>query len=230
MNINVVGIGPAGMKWLTAEGKEAIEEAALIIGTKRQLETVETLTSAAHECYAYESLTKDLLSKIDNHKGDSSIAVLGSGDPSLYGIGKYLIGRYGPLRVSIICGISSLQYLFSKAKLDMNDVYLTSCHGRQVDFDRVFAMPKTGLLTDELLGPHQIAAEALKRGINPQIIIGEMLGYAEEQVEITCAEDVVDRHYGLNAVIVINEITVSVIPETNVTVLNENGGESGRER
>lgn len=214
MNINVVGIGPAGMKWLTAEGKEAIEKAALIIGTKRQLEAVASLTEATQECYAYESLTTDLLSKIDEHKGASSIAVLGSGDPSLYGIGKYLIGRYGPQRVSVICGISALQYLFSKAKLDMNDVYLTSCHGRQVDFDRVFAMPKTGLLTDELLGPYQIAAEALRRGINPKMIIGEMLGYAAEQVEITCAKDVIDRPYALNAVIVINET----------------GGESGRER
>ncbi len=221
MIIRVVGIGPAGTQWLTAEAKKAIQWANVIIGTERQLESVNELIDSSQKTYAYESVHKDMTDFIDAQmekdlpaeahpkgkfrKWHIGIVVLASGDPSLYGVGKYLIKRYNREIVTICPSISSIQYLFAVAGQDMNDVYLTSCHGREVNFDRVFNMPKTGLLTDDKLGPFEIAAEAKRRGLNPRMIIGERLGYPDEHVEIAYASEVPDRSYGLNVVIVINE-------------------------
>ncbi len=218
--IKVVGIGPAGTKWLTAEGKEAIQWAHLVVGSPRQIESVREMVDFSQSHQNYEGL-KELISIIDNYtafskqrvedceqgiaKWTPDIAVLASGDPSLYGIAKYLKGIYGSERIKVIAGISSIQYLFSRVCLDMNDVYLTSCHGREVNFDRIFSMPKTGLLTDEGKGPFEIAKEALKRGENPKMIIGEQLGYPEERIEIQLASEVIDREYQMNVVILIRE-------------------------
>jgi cobalt-precorrin-7 (C5)-methyltransferase len=222
MIIRVVGIGPAGSHWMTAEAKEALQWAQFIIGTQRQLECVKGLIDLSQKTYAYESLTKDMTAKIDafiesevkiseNPKGNFTkwglgVVVLASGDPSLYGIGKYLVNRYGQEMVTVTAGISSVQYLFAAVGQDMNDVYITSCHGREVNFDRVFSMPKTALLTDDKIGPYQIAAEAIKRGLNPKIIIGESLGYEnKERYQIGPATEVLNRAYDMNVVIVINE-------------------------
>lgn len=221
MIIRVVGIGPAGTQWLTAEAKKTIQWADVIVGTDRQLESVKELIDSSQKTYAYESVHKDMTDFIDAQlekdveiiekpkgnfrKWHIGLVILASGDPSLFGVGKFLIKKYGHEVVTICPSISSVQYLFAAAGQDMNDVYLTSCHGREVNFERVFGMPKTGLLTDEKIGPFQIATEALSRKLNPRMIIGERLGYPEERVQIVYASEVESRPYALNAVIVINE-------------------------
>lgn len=221
MIIRVVGIGPSGSRWLTAEAKEAVQWANLIIGAERQLEAVAELIDSSQKTYIYESVHKDMKDYIDafleaeiaengghhRHKGKMGmgIVVLASGDPSLYGVANYLIGRYGKDMVTVTAGISSVQYLFAKVGQNMNDLYLTSCHGREVNFDRIFGLPKAALLTDEQSGPFEIAAEALKRGLNPLMIVGESLGYDNETILQAKASDIEKRAYGLNVVIVINE-------------------------
>lgn len=221
--IKIIGIGPAGTQWLTAEGKEAIQWAHLVVGSQRQIESVENLIDYSQSSHNYNGL-KDLVSSLDKYiefqrsrienceqgisKWTPDIAVLASGDPSLYGIAKYLIGIYGQDQVKVIPGISSIQYLFSKIGVDMNDVYLTSCHGRDVNYDWVFQMKKTGLLTDEGRGPFDIASEARKRGLNPKIVVGENLGYPEEQIRLYDASALPDQYYAMNVVIVINDENV----------------------
>jgi cobalt-precorrin-7 (C5)-methyltransferase len=63
------------------------------------------------------------------------VVVLASGDPLFYGIGKRLVAEFGIEQVRIIPGISAVQYLCAKTGIDMNDIWLTSSHGRDVDFD-----------------------------------------------------------------------------------------------
>lgn len=221
--IKIIGIGPAGTQWLTAEGKEAIQWAHLVVGSQRQVESVTNLIDYSQSSQSYNGL-KDLVQSLDKYiafqrarvenceQGISTwtpdIAVLASGDPSLYGIAKYLIGIYGQAQIKVIPGISSIQYLFASVGIDMNDVYLTSCHGRDVNYDWVFDMPKTGLLTDEGRGPFEIAAQARARGLNPRLIIGEQLGYPEEKIVICRANDLKDQDFAMNVTIVINDETI----------------------
>lgn len=221
--IKIIGIGPAGSQWLTAEGKEAIQWAHLVVGSARQVESVVNLIDYSQSSQTYNGL-KDLVQSLDKYiafqrervenceQGISTwtpdIAVLASGDPSLYGIAKYLIGIYGQEQIKVIPGISSLQYLFSKVGIDMNDVYLTSCHGRDVNYDWVFQMPKTGLLTDEGRGPFEIAAQARERGLNPRIIVGELLGYPEERIVLYRANELTDKDFAMNVAIVLNDETI----------------------
>jgi cobalt-precorrin-7 (C5)-methyltransferase len=56
------------------------------------------------------------------------------------------------LRVRIIPGISAVQYLCAQAGIDMNDIWLTSSHGRSVCFDELARHRKVAMVTDAAAG------------------------------------------------------------------------------
>lgn len=212
--ISAVGIGPWGRQELTFRAKELIASADCLLGSERQLEAVRDLGTAKEatkgeatdaSCPAanevvYKDL-KDLCCHLEAHSGKSFV-VLASGDPSFYGIAKYLCDKFGKSQVEIVSGISSVQYLFAKAQIDMNDIYMTSGHGRPLNMEKVMLMEKTAILTDGKLGPFQIAEKVLSYGEDPLMIIGESLGSEEEQITMAKASEVKDRAYELNVVIV----------------------------
>lgn len=207
--ISAVGIGPWGRQELTGRAKALITSADCLLGSDRQLEAVRDLAAlgaveevarpAAKEI-VYKDL-KDLCCHLEAHAGKSFV-VLASGDPSFYGIAKYLCDQFGKAQVEIIPGISSVQYLFAKAQVDMNDIYMTSGHGRPLNMEKVMGMEKTVILTDGKLGPFQIAEKVLSYGEDPLMIIGESLGADDEQITFARASEVKDRPYEINVVII----------------------------
>lgn len=176
--IYVVGLGPGDASYLTQKGDSIIKEADILIGAKRNLESIEDFNGVKIEMSAkLEELVSFLRTNIDK-----KVAVLASGDPLIYGIGKYLSQHIAKEKLHIVPGISAVQYMFSRIPLDMNDLYITSSHGKTPDFDRLLSYPKVAMVTDHLVGPHAIAEEILKRGLKKVIIIGENLTYADEKI------------------------------------------------
>lgn len=199
--IKAVGIGPWGQLDLTERAKIAIETADFIFGSERQLALAAYGPSRVPEkAVAYETL-KDLVLQLEDHSGRNFV-VLASGDPSFYGIAKYLREAFGKDEVEVIPGISSVQYLFAKAHWDMNDVYMTSAHGRGMNMDLVLKMPKIAILTDALTDPYIIAQTLLQHKEDPILIIGEALGSDQEQITIAKASEVPKKHYEMNVVLI----------------------------
>lgn len=90
----------------------------------------------------------------------------------------------------------------------MNDIYLTSSHGRKPDFDWLLRHEKIAMVTDQMTGPYQIAQEILARGQQRCMVIGENLSQENEQIVCLNAEQVAQRgdiNYGLNVVVILNE-------------------------
>lgn len=140
-------------------------------------------------------------------KNEINIAVLASGDPSLYGIAKYLKSKFGEKNeFQIIPAISSLQYLFAKTSISMNDIYITSSHGKNPDIELIRKMKKTAMMTDKEKGPAFIADIFKDTPDDPYIIVGEMLGYEDECITIVKASKL-DRNkdYNMSVVIIIKE-------------------------
>ncbi|VEB57799.1 cobalt-precorrin-6Y C(5)-methyltransferase [Salmonella enterica subsp. enterica] len=86
--------------------------------------------------------------------------VLASGDPLFYGIGTRLVAHFGIEQVRIIPGISAVQYLCAQAGIDMNDMWLTSSHGRCVSFEQLANHRKVAMVTDARCGPRENRAGA----------------------------------------------------------------------
>ena len=198
--LTVVGIGPGAAEYLTFQAHSAINDAEILVGGKRQLALFAEFRG---EKRLLDSDLDGLVVWL-NEKMAKRIVVLASGDPLIYGIGKRLAANFPPEQLRIIPGISSVQYLCAKAAVDMNDLWITSSHGREPDFKAIAAHQKVAMVTDTIIGPHVIAQELLKRGLNPTLIIGENLSSADERIHRLRAADVA-QSYAMNVVIILNE-------------------------
>ncbi|WP_056996782.1 cobalt-precorrin-7 (C(5))-methyltransferase [Secundilactobacillus collinoides] len=197
--ITVLGIGP-GSPNLRLQGTDAIiTKAELVIGSDRQL--------AEFDIPAEKQLVLpklEVLKKLLAEQHDQNVVLLASGDPLLYGIGSWTLRQFGSDCVTIVPGISSIQYMFHQVGLAMNDTYLTSSHGRLPDFDFLLAHKTVGMVTDDEIGPYQIAQEVLKRHQHRTIYIGEQLSYPEEKISQLAPEQVENQKYNMNVVIITN--------------------------
>ena len=136
--LTVVGMGPAGLQWQIPAAREAIAAAEALVGGSRHLQQ---FPDFAGERFALGADMPALLAWIEARTG-RRVVVLASGDPLFYGIGTRLIAHFGRERVQVIPGISAVQYLCARAGIDMNDMWLTSSHGRAVSFDALAAHRK----------------------------------------------------------------------------------------
>ena len=224
--VYVVGVGPGSGLYLTRAAEEIIDKAQLLIGGTRNIEFIRT-SLGLKEGQDTFVLGSDLASMMDQigKNLDKDIVVLASGDPSIYGIADYInrtMSRQedpatetnripsqrdsiqGKENLVIVPGISSIQYAFSVFKIPMNDLYITSSHGRQPDYDFIFMHDKLALVTDSKIGPRQIAQEVKDRGLDYSFYVGENLSYHNQRLTVGSADDILARDsYGMCLVILI---------------------------
>ena len=224
--VYVVGVGPGSGLYLTRAAEKIIDKAQLLIGGTRNIEFIRT-SIGLKEGQDTFVLGSDLASMMDQIEKnlDKDIVVLASGDPSIYGIADYInrtmsrqedpateTNRIPSQRDSIqdkenlviVPGISSIQYAFSVFKIPMNDLYITSSHGRQPDYDFIFMHDKLALVTDSKIGPRQIAQEVKDRGLDYSFYVGENLSYHNQRLTVGSADDILARDsYGMCLVILI---------------------------
>lgn len=224
--VYVVGVGPGSGLYLTRAAEKIIDKAQLLIGGTRNIEFIRT-SLGLKEGQDTFVLGSDLASMMDQIEKnlDKDIVVLASGDPSIYGIADYInrtmsrqedpateTNRIPSQRDSIqdkenlviVPGISSIQYAFSVFKIPMNDLYITSSHGRQPDYDFIFMHDKLALVTDSKIGPRQIAQEVKDRGLDYSFYVGENLSYHNQRLTVGSADDILARDsYGMCLVILI---------------------------
>ena len=224
--VYVVGVGPGLGLYLTRAAEEIIDKAQLLIGGTRNIEFIRT-SLGLKEGQDTFVLGSDLASMMDQIEKnlDKDIVVLASGDPSIYGIADYInrtMSRQedpatetnripsqrdsiqGKENLVIVPGISSIQYAFSVFKIPMNDLYITSSHGRQPDYDFIFMHDKLALVTDSKIGPKQIAQEVKDRGLDYSFYVGENLSYYNQRLTVGSADDILARDsYGMCLVILI---------------------------
>lgn len=202
--ITVVGIGPGELKLLTVEAQRKIEQAELLVGWKRALTSFEYVDCEKQQIGCNLNELVELL-KTNIHR---NVVVLASGDPLLFGIGKRIAEEFEQESCCFINGISSVQYMFNRIGLDMNDVYITSSHGKQPDYDLIARLNKVALVTDKENGPYQIACAMKARNALFTMYVGENLSYPDECIEkYKLCESLPspDKSYQLNVVVLNNE-------------------------
>ena len=186
--INVIGLGPGNTDYITKLGEKLIQNSDVVIGGKRILESIIDFEGEKIEI---SSNLKEIVEYINNNK-HKQISVIASGDPLIYGIGRYLSKNIDKEDLNIVSGISSLQYIFSKVHIDMNDLYITSSHGKTPDFDYVLSHKKVCMVTDKIIGPKEICKQILDRNLEKTIVVGENLSYDNERITIGSPEDILN--------------------------------------
>lgn len=198
--INVVGLGPGSSKYILPIVSDIIQEADLLIGSKRSLELFRD-----KNCYVYENNLTEIISVIKSEKETHKITVIVTGDTGFYSLLDFLKKHFKDDELIVTPGISSFQYLFGRLKKSYKEYGLFSLHGRQHNIVQlVETHKKIFLLTDKEHSPSVIAKELIKAGHkNSYMAIGENLSYADEFIIEGTAEKFKDSIFGDLCVVVI---------------------------
>ena len=203
--INVVGLGPGNIKYLSTAGIDCIKEAEIVVGSTRQLSDLKTIISEKQKIYILGKLT-ELISYLKENL-ERKITIIVSGDTGYYSLVPYLSKNLTKDILNIIPNISSYQYLFSKIGENWQNFRLASVHGREFDYIKSIDDEDIAglvLLTDDIQNPYEVSKNLYNSGVrNLTVIVGENLSYDNEKITILKIEDYekLNRKFDMNVLI-----------------------------
>lgn len=186
----LVGMG-TGPHDLSAFALRCIERAEVLFGGRRHLER---FPGHGGRKVVLGKALEESLAELDSVSRLRRTAVLASGDPLFYGIGRRLIGCLGRQRVRVIPGVTTVQTLCARAGIPWDDLRVFSLHGRDDSDDAWLSSvgrgDPTALFTDRHRSPVWIARRLMESGLERcRMIVGEDLGEESEIVrELSPAE------------------------------------------
>ncbi|GAA2606002.1 precorrin-6y C5,15-methyltransferase (decarboxylating) subunit CbiE [Streptomyces roseoviolaceus] len=189
--VTVVGIGADGWDGLTDASRAALSEAEVLIGGPRQLDLLPP--RCAGERIAWPSPLRPAVPGLLAAHAGRRIAVLASGDPMFYGIGRALaeeVGEAGALRV--MPHPSSVSYAAARLGWPLEDVEVVTLVGRPAA--RLAAALHDGrrilVLSAGADTPGEVAALLRDRGFGAsRIRVLEQLGGAQERTNAEATAD-----------------------------------------
>lgn len=209
--IHVIGIGIDGKGSLTKKAMGIVIGAGLLVGGRRHLEEFPDVKARRLAISGgLEKVSEGISAFLKGGKGH--VAVLATGDPSLYGIGDFIIRKFGPERVNIIPNVSTVQEAFARIKENSNGVSIISAHGRSADLsglaEEIRGCEKAAVFTDPGNTPGKIAKELLKdTSLEFRCFVAEELGAKKERIIQGTLGDIakVKRFAPLNILILIRK-------------------------
>lgn len=183
--VALVGMG-MGRQDLSAAALRWIEHAQVLMGGQRHLDL---FPEHAGERIPLESPLQAFVESVDRISRNRRTAVLASGDPFFFGIGRRLVQGLGRERIMALPNVTAVQTLFSLLAQPWEDVEVISLHGRKhAEQDhgwlRVLRSRCTvALFTDPRHTPNWIAQRLVEAGMpDCTLAVGEDLGLPSQSV------------------------------------------------
>ncbi|MFJ2873064.1 precorrin-6y C5,15-methyltransferase (decarboxylating) subunit CbiE [Streptomyces sp. NPDC087298] len=188
--VTVVGIGADGWAGLPDAGRAALADAQVLIGGARQLALLPP--SCRGQRVPWPSPLRPAVPGLLAAHAGSRIAILASGDPMFYGIGRALTEVLGPDGLRILPHPSSVSYACARIGWPVEDTETVTLVGRPAA--RLAAALHDGrrvlVLSADADTPAVVAGLLRGRGFGPsRLRVLEQLGGAEE----TCLEGTADH-------------------------------------
>ncbi|MEK7773779.1 MAG: precorrin-6y C5,15-methyltransferase (decarboxylating) subunit CbiE [Deltaproteobacteria bacterium] len=184
--IHVIGIGLNGKDSLAREALEVIDRASLVVGGARHLEEFKNIKARR---LSVSGGLDGIAMAVGEHirNGKNGVAVLATGDPSLFGIADFIIRTFGKKGVRIIPNVSVVQEAFARIKENSNGLKVFSAHGRTAGLEKlcdgILENDKAAIFTDPRNPPSMIAAELLKKGARGYTVyVAGELGTGRERI------------------------------------------------
>lgn len=210
--IHVIGLGVADAAILASDARNALGDADMVIGSERQL------TMVAHTLEIMSELNQDVdspsptqqiilpklaeLEQLILANQQLKIVVLASGDPLHYGIGRWLMKKFGKPNLQFHSGVSSVQAACHHLGLALQDVEVLSLHGRPLA--KIYTVlsnnHKLVVLTDKNSQPQHLAQACIHAGFNDsKITVCERLGYEDQSIRTFNVADLASSRERFNA-------------------------------
>ena len=185
--ITIVGCGPGGPDHLTGAACQAVQQAGLLIGTRRLLEL---FPESSAERLAVGTDIDSVLQTMEARLGRTSMAVLVTGDPGLHSLAQPVIRRFGRDRCRILPGISSVQAAFAAAGLDWMEARVLSAHGSlpRVESRELDSVDKIAVLAGSPAALHWIGELAGRLGPRRVLVCEDLTLPGERVTEVQVGE------------------------------------------
>ncbi|WBP85806.1 precorrin-6y C5,15-methyltransferase (decarboxylating) subunit CbiE [Kitasatospora cathayae] len=189
--ITVVGIGADGWPGLAADSRAALRSAEVVIGGTRQLELLPHEEVTAERVAWPSPLRPAVPGLLADHAG-RRLAVLASGDPMFFGIGRTLADTVGAERLRVLPHPSSVSYACARLGWPLEATEVVSLVGRPLDALALALHPGRRLLvlSADAGTPAAVAALLAERGFGTaRLRVLEQLGSpAERQLDGPAAD------------------------------------------
>ncbi|MFJ2148082.1 precorrin-6y C5,15-methyltransferase (decarboxylating) subunit CbiE [Streptomyces microflavus] len=126
--VSVVGIGADGWSGLSGGAREALREAEVLIGGARQLDLLPPECAGVR--VSWPSPLRPGVPRLLAEHRERRIAVLASGDPMFYGIGRALAEELGPESLHVLPHPSSVSYACARLGWPLEDTEVVTLVGR----------------------------------------------------------------------------------------------------
>ncbi|MDG9715082.1 precorrin-6y C5,15-methyltransferase (decarboxylating) subunit CbiE [Streptomyces sp. DH24] len=198
--ITVVGTGTGAPL-----DEDVLAGARLVVGGRRHLDAARLPDTAERVVLGPLAPALDAVARhLDKGEADGRVVVLASGDPGFFGIVRALAERFGPERLDVRPGVSSVAAAFARAGLPWDDAVVVSAHGRDLRtaVHVCLARPKVAVLTGPGAGPAELGA-ALARTGTRVLVVASALGSPDERVERVTPAEAAARDWGADVSVVL---------------------------
>ncbi|MFF3905526.1 precorrin-6y C5,15-methyltransferase (decarboxylating) subunit CbiE [Streptomyces sp. NPDC001848] len=193
--ITVVGTGTGAPL-----AEDLLAGADLVVGGRRHLDAARLPAGAERIVLGPLAPALDAVERT-LEKGDEErrVVVLASGDPGFFGIVRALAERFGPDRLDVRPGVSSVAGAFARLGLTWDDAVVVSAHGRRMRtaVNVCRARPKVAVLTGPGAGPAELGAALADDCGDRVLVVASALGDPErERVERVTPAEAAQRDWG----------------------------------
>lgn len=191
-SICLIGIGPGGADYLTAQAKTALESCDAVIGAQSVLRALST----RKPCFA-QYQPQQIAELLETHPSIRRPAIVLRGDTGFFSGAKKLLELFGSENVTVIPGLASPVAFAAKLGVSWDDARLTSMHGRELHLIRTVAgSKKTFVLTGGGNTPDSIFRKLCDYGMGSLVCaVGERLSCPDEKITRGNAESLKDKTY-----------------------------------
>jgi precorrin-6Y C5,15-methyltransferase (decarboxylating) len=180
---------------------DVLAEARLVVGGRRHLSAAPVPEGAEQVVLGALAPALDVIERHLDQQGP--VVVLASGDPGFFGIVRVLAERFGPDRLDVLPGVSSVAVAFARVGLPWDDAVVVSAHGRDLRtaVNVCRARPKVAVLTGPGAGPTELGAGLARSG--RMLVVASALGSAAERVERVTPAEAAARDWGTDVGVVL---------------------------
>ena len=171
-----------------------IQEARVLVGGRRHLASFPEFEGPKIEL---QSPLEKALEKLKEFSSQR-VALLASGDPLFFGIGKRLLSLFPPEKLRFHPAPTAFQLAFARAQIPWEEARIISFHGREAWRNLHLEIAPYGVvafLTDPLNTPSRIASYLLEKGLEGQAVVCENLALPEERIFQLPLEAVAEKEF-----------------------------------
>ena len=207
--IIVAGIGPGNPDYMLPAARKAIDEANVLVGGSRVLadyakhDGEQRTMTIKRDIAAVMTFIRDELTSSD-------VVVMVSGDPGYFSLLDAIRREFPADVISVLPGISSLQFAFARLALPWHDAEFLSFHGRRPSDEALKFIPgrKIGMLTDRKYTSRTIPTILREMGWpgDARLYIASRLSYSDERIVETTLAGAADVDETTDCVLVVTSL------------------------